>query len=692
MLAQRSLKITPTHLERRAVIYIRQSSAKQVRLNTESPINQRALVERAQALGWPRERISVLEGDQGHSAASTVGRDDFTALTADVALGHIGIVFGWEVSRLARNNADWYQLLDLAAVMGTLIADVEGVYDPRSYNDRLLLGLKGTMSEAELHLMRQRLTAGRLSKVARGDYIQHLPTGLVRTPDGRVELDPDQQVRQVIALVLSTFAEVGSGMKTLHALKQRHMLLPRHQTSGLRKGELLWKEPTESMIIDILHNPAYAGAFVYGRRPTDPQTRKPGRRGTGVVRKPMDQWHTIIPGIYPAYIRWEQYLANQHRLADNARQSWDGETTGPGAARRGAAILQGLMVCGMCGHRMRVSYKPQIRYHCDGLARHYNGRICVSLDGASIEEVVVQALFAALQPAQLDALEAVLAQQRQEDERVRNYWRAQVQRTQYAAHLARRRYEAVDPDNRLVAAELERQWEAALVAVRQAEEERDQVLHRPSAPQLPPDMRQQLAHIAQSLPQMWPQLPYEHQKRLLRTLIARVIATRVAADRVELKVVWVSGHFSVFTVIPPIHRQVDVSNYDQLVARIKELSASGQTDTAIAQQLNAEGYHTARCCPITPMAVVRLRQRQGMYSTLQQYRQSDMIDGYWTVKGLAKELSVSHSWLYRRLETGSLGEPYVVRSSERRNYLIKNDPDLLARLRRERHTSQDIQS
>jgi len=239
----RSLKITPTHLERKAIIYIRQSSPKQVRLNTESQRNQRALVERAQSLGWSQARIVVLDADLGQSATSTEGRDDFTQLAADVALGHVGIIFGWEVSRLARNNADWYQLLDLAAVVGALIADIEGVYDPRSYNDRLLLGLKGTMSEAELHMMRQRLSAGRLSKVARGEYIQHLPTGLVRTQEGRVEKDPDEQIQRCIALVFSTFAELGSGLKTLHFLKAHHILLPRHQTSGLRKGELLWKEP-----------------------------------------------------------------------------------------------------------------------------------------------------------------------------------------------------------------------------------------------------------------------------------------------------------------------------------------------------------------------------------------------------------------------------------------------------------------
>ncbi len=516
----RSLKITPSHLERKAVVYIRQSTPKQVRTNTESQYNQRALVERAQSLGWSQARIVVLDADLGHSAASTQGRDDFTQLAAEVALGHVGIIFGWEVSRLARNNADWYQLLDLSAVVGALIADIEGVYDPRSYNDRLLLGLKGTMSEAEQHMMRQRLDAGRLSKVQRGEYIQHLPTGLVRTEHGRVEFDPDEQIRRGIALVFSPFAELGSAMKTLHSLKTHHILLPRHQTSGLLKGELLWKEPTESMLIEILHNPAYAGACVYGRRPTAPLQRKPGHRGSRVVRKPMEEWVTIQQGAYPAYISWEQYLQNQTRLAENMVEAHAKQAAvrgARGAPREGEALVQGLICCGMCGHRMRVAYKPRVRYLCDGLKRHYDGPMCMSLDGPSIEEVVVQAFFDALRPAQLDALSALLAARVKEEAQLQQSYRDQLTRATYEAHLARRRYEAVDPDNRLVAASLERGWEEKLVAQRQAEEEAERFEHRPVFPTLAPELRQQLEQIGPALPVLWAsgKMRNEHKKRRL---------------------------------------------------------------------------------------------------------------------------------------------------------------------------------
>ncbi len=695
MLAPRSLKITPTHLERQAIIYIRQSTPKQVRLNTESQHNQRALVERARSLGWAAERITVLDADLGHTASTREGRDDFTQLAAELALGHVGIIFGWEVSRLARNNADWYQLLDLAAVVGALIADVEGVYDPRSYNDRLLLGLKGTMSEAELHMMRQRLNAGRLSKVERGEYVQHLPTGLVRTEYGQVELDPDEQIRGCIALVFSTFAELGSAMKTLHFLKTHHILLPRHQTSGLRKGELLWKEPTESIVVDMLHNPAYAGAFVYGRRPTDPLKRQPGHRGSGVVRKPMEEWVTIQQGVYPAYITWEQFLRNQERLAENAQEGLAKRMARPGAQgapRMGEALLQGLICCGMCGYRMRVAYKPQVRYLCDGLKRHYHEKMCMSLDGPSIEEVVINAFFDALRPAQLDALQALLAEQAKKEGQLRQYHRDQVTRATYEAHLARRRYEAVDPDNRLVAASLEKGWEEKLVALRQAEEEAERVAHRPAGPSLTVEQRQQLEHIGPALPALWAsgKVSNEHKKRLLRSLISRVIATRLTPDRIEIKIVWISGHFSVAQVIPPIHRQADASNYVELLARIDQLTKQGLTDPEIAMRLTAEGFHTARRATVTVATIRKLRTRDPNVSAsmLHQHRNVAMINGYWTIPGLTRELGVGDNWLYSRIRRGWFSEDDLHHLPNYRVYLIRNDPVLVERLRAEAASSR----
>lgn len=606
-------KITPAHLKRAAIVYVRQSSPKQVREHPESQRNQRALVERAHAFGWPQELIRVVDADLGHSAAHAGGRDAFKAVAAEVALGHVGILFGWEVSRLARNNADWYQLLDLAALVGTLIADVEGIYDPRVYNDRLLLGLKGTMSEAELHLMRQRLTAGRLSKVARGEYVQHLPTGFVRLADNRVEQDPEDPVRHVLALVFAKFAELGSCQKVVRFLAGHGILLPRRAPSGLKKGELLWKRPAASAVYAMVGNPAYAGAFVYGRRPTDPMRRVPGRQATGGVRQPMDAWQHLQHGVYPGYITWEQYLANQAQMHDNAQRYAEQSGRGRGAPREGMALLQGLATCGECGHRMKVAYKPRSRYVCDDDRHEYAAPGCASLDGASIDAAVVAAFLVAIQPAQLDALEAVLAKQQQERAQIERHWEQQRQRATYEAHLAQRRYQAVDPENRLVAAELERRWEEALVTQRQSEAAMERFRQGPRAPALPKELRRQLESIAQTLPELWQsgRLTPEQKKRLLRSLVARVIVKRVAKDAVEVKIVWVSGHFSVSVVVPPILRECDVSGYEPMVARVGELFGEGRGDGEIAAQLTGEGFHSARRTTVTEATVQKIRLGQG---------------------------------------------------------------------------------
>jgi DNA invertase Pin-like site-specific DNA recombinase len=676
-------KIQPAHLARQALVYIRQSSPKQVRENLGSQLNQRALVDRARELGWPAERIEVLDGDLGQSGAVSAGRQAFQALTAEVALGHVGIVLGWEVSRLARNNADWYQLLDLAALFGTLIADAEGVYDPGAYNDRLLLGLKGTMSEAELHMLRERLTAGRLARVRRGEYVQHLPTGLVRLADGRVEKDPDAQVRQALELVFTQFAELGSCQRVMRYFKQQGLLLPRRQTGGLQRGELRWRKPSSEAIYEILQNPAYAGAFVYGRRPTDPTRRRPGRRATGVVRKPLPEWAYILPDRYPAYLSWEQYLVNRARLADNAQRY--AERCGRGVPRQGAALLQGLATCGHCGRVMKVVYKTGVRYACYGLSKAFGEPACAHLDGASIEAFVVSAFFEALQPAQLDVLGEVLTERQREHERLAQWHRQQVAHASYEAELARRRYAAVDPDNRLVAAELERHWEIALRALREAEEATTRFAERPAEPELRPELRERLAHLSQALPALWAaeELSNEQRKRLLRSLIARVILKRIAPDRVQVRIVWVSGHFSEGVVIPPIHRQAAVSGYETMVTRIETLWREGYTDTAIAEALTAEGFRSARSARVSTATVLKIRRHCHWVSRYHLHRRAVRIDGRWTVHGLAQALGVNRDWLYRRIARGTLGAPALIRTEPYGTYLIEDDPPLIERLRQE---------
>ena len=679
------VKITPRHLDRKAVIYIRQSSPKQVREHLDSQLTQRTLIHRAEHLGWPPERIEVFDGDLGQSAAGMQERDGFKALVTEVALGHVGIVFGWQVSRLARNNAEWYQLLDLAALLGTLIGDTDGIYDPRLYNDRLLLGLKGTMSEAEHYLMRQRLNAGRLSKVQRGEYVQPLPTGLVRLSDKSVIKDPDQQIQHVIGLVFSKFEELGSAFQVLRYCKQQEILLPRRHGNGVGPDNVRWRRPSEATISAILTNPAYAGAFVHGRRTSDPQRQSPGRRTPVMVRRPMEEWQCLIQDAYPAYISWTQYLANRARLSDNTPRYMEPTDRGRGAPREGAALLQGLATCGLCGHRMYVAYRRRPRYACTSMKRAFAEPNCAHLDGPSIEAFVVRAFFNAIAPAQIETLDDVLAQRQRERQRLETYHQQQVSQARFAATLARRRYEQVDPAYRLAAAELERDWDDSLRALRQAEEVAERFAHEPDEPTLTPELRDQLLNLSQCLPDLWsgPQLSYPQRKALLRSLISRVMVKRTAADRVEVKIIWVSGHFSEGIVIPPVLHQHHVTGYDTMVERTRQLWAEGYSDLQIADVLSREGFRSARRETVLAKTVMKIRHRHHWVSPSHQHRLADKIEEKWTIRGLARELGVESGWVYNRIRNGFLSELDVSRKPPHGNVLIRDDAALLARLQAE---------
>lgn len=670
-------KVTPRHRERRAYVYIRQSTARQVRENRAGQENQYALVERAMALGWPRERIQVIDDDLGQSGQDGQ-RQGFQALVSAVSLGHVGLILAFEASRLARNNADWYTLLDLATVVGALLADTDGVFDPRDYNDRLLLGLRGMLSEAELHLLRLRMDAGRLRQVEQGSYRQHLPTGLVRLPDGRVVKDPDRQVQHAIELVFRRFAALGSCQKVMRSLRDDGLLLPRHQTSGLHAGQLLWKRPSEAAIYDILRNPAYAGAFVYGRRTGRPG-RRPGQRGQ-LRHKAMDEWTAIHRDVYPAYLGWEEFVANQARMSDNASAH---ARRASGAPRVGTALLPGLVVCGHCGRQMRTVYKPQTRYCCNAISDEFGAPMCLHLDGACIEAAVVAAFFQALAPAELDLLDAVLTEQQADHERLLRQHDEQVARAEYEVRLAQRQYLAVDPDNRLVAAELERRWEQALQALTAAREAAERVrATAPPPPALDPALRAQLRDVGPRLPELWAsgRLTVIHKKELLRSLIRRVILTRPAADRIAIRIVWVSGAYSEVEARPPIWRTADLEGYEQLAARVRELSAAGQQDRAIARRLTDEGFHAARGDRVDAKVVGKIRRSLGQASLTEQCRRAAKVDGQWTVYGLGRELGVDRNWLYRRLYRGTLT---ASRHPTTGHYLIPDEPELLARLRAE---------
>lgn len=644
-----STKIADAHRRRWAIVYVRQSDPKQVLHNRESGFNQRALQQRLRELGWPSNRIRLIDDDQGQSGRSAEGREGFQSLVAEVSLRKVGIVMGYEVSRLSRNNADWYRLLELCALFDTLIADTDGIYHPREFNDRLLLGLKGTLSEAELHSLRLRLDAGRLSKARRGELVQHLPTGYVRQADGTVALDPDASVRERIRLVFTTFAELGSMQKVVRFLARQRLPLPRRQTSGLDAGQLLWKEATSNAVQVILKNPAYAGVFAYGRRIVDRSRQVPGRPATGRIRQPKDRWLAWVPGMYPAYITVAEYERNQATITES-HQKMAERLSRTQAFRTGAALLTGLVRCGRCGHAMSVSYKDNRFQHvCRGAKHHSAGPTCQYLSGARLDDAVTRAFFAALSVASIDALDRVTAGHQAHHRELLAHLDQEVTRLAYAAKRAERQYDQVDPENRLIAATLEKKWEAALAEWEQATTRRSEAHARtpPSAP-LPPELRAAFADVGPRLPELWPTLSGDARKRLVRTLVTGVNLRREDDGLVRIRIVWIGGEVTEHPVRLPISSRKRSEHEVRIVARIRELANAGHRDDGIATRLNAEGFTPCRGERFTGKIVRLLRNRHDVVLGLARIRRGEGSEFY-TIAALARRLRVEPTWIYRRI-------------------------------------------
>src|SRR5947209_10435400 len=446
-------KIQPEHLDRAALIYVRQSSLIQVRDNTASTMRQYDLVQRALSLGWPRERIQVIDQDQGHSGSSTIGRDGFQSLVAEVGLKHCGAVLSLEVSRLARSCSDWYHLLEICALTNTLVIDEEGIYDPGHYNDRLLLGFKGTMSEAELHWLRQRLLGGKLAKAQQGQLRMRLPVGLVYDPTGQVVLDPDDEVREAVRLVFDLFTQHGSALAVVTHFITHRLRFPTRLWGGSREGELVWHRLSHARVLAMLHNPRYAGTYVYGRTTTRTQVL-PGEapRLKGRTRQvKREAWPIVLLDAHPGYISWARFQCYQPHLDDN--RTWRPEEH-RGAVRDGTALLQGLVRCGRCGRRMSVRYPRNRRtptYECNQAHTHHAARTCQALHGDGIDAAVTQQFLEAIQPAHLEVSLATLDQLEARARQVERQWQLRLERAQYEADAARRRFFAVEPENRLVA-------------------------------------------------------------------------------------------------------------------------------------------------------------------------------------------------------------------------------------------------
>lgn len=586
----RETLIQPAHLARAALVYVRQSTPKQVALNQESTRRQYQLAELAQTLGWPRPRISVIDDDLGLSGAGSAERLGFQRLVAAISLGEVGIVLVTEVSRLSRLNSDWHRVIELCAVFETLIADEDGLYDPRDPNDRLVLGLKGTLFSAELHILRARMRGGLLNKARRGALALRLPVGLRRIADGSVVQEPDEQVRATLHTIFEQFARLQSARAVQRYFKEHDLQMPRYLQTGPDAGQLVWVGPTYQMIQQVLTNPAYAGLFVFGRRVqqtrpgTPPQVREHRRR--------VDEWDIVVPGVYPGYISPAQYDANREALRANmcnfARK-------GRGAPREGPGLLAGLVVCGKCGRRMTISYgKDHHAYWCRREQLTHHAPQCQSFAVGHLDAAVRDQFLAAVQPARLETILTALDVLEQERRALDHQWQLKLERARYAVRLAQRQYDAVDPDNRLVARELETRWNDALAALQTLERDYAKAQRAELAPLSDAEQRA-VRQLAADLPAVWdaPTTQMADRKQLLRLVIqeVRVTVTHPASPRPsEVAIHWSGGATTTHTVTcPPAgwHCVTDPTVLDTIRALACEMP-----DYQIAERLNAQGVRT----------------------------------------------------------------------------------------------------
>ncbi len=496
-------KISSWHLERLAVVYVRQSTAQQVRVHTESTRLQYGLVSRAQAYGWASERIVVIDDDLGKSGTTSVGRAGFERLVTEVSLGHVGLILGLEMSRLARSNVDWHRLLEVCALFGTLIADLDGLYDPALYNDRLLLGLKGTMSEAELHLLKQRLYQGCLSKARRGALTFALPSGYIWDADGAIQFDPDEQVQAVVRLIFAQFEELGTLGGLLRYLARHDIRLGVRVREGPGKGQLVWRRPNRATLQNLLKHPLYAGAYVYGRRQIDRRRYQSDHPQSGRVVMSRSDWHALLPDRCPAYLAWEQYERNVARLAANRNRA-----STLRAVRQGAALLAGLVVCGRCGNRLGVHYQHShgrstpFTYDCVAQRNGYGEPLCQHVAGPCLDDFVTAHVLAALAPASLELSLATAEQVEQERAAVTQLWDQRRERAAYETDRVARQYQVVEPENRLVARTLERAWEEKLQAQQALEEEYHRFLQQQPR-MLTAEERAAIRQLATDIPALW---------------------------------------------------------------------------------------------------------------------------------------------------------------------------------------------
>jgi DNA invertase Pin-like site-specific DNA recombinase len=592
-----SATIGAEHRSRPAYVYVRQSTLAQVRHNQESTERQYALRDKALALGWTPPTIRTLDRDLGVSGAQMAGREDFKTLVADVSMGQVGAVFALEVSRLARSNLDWHRLLELCALTDTLVIDADGCYDPADFNDGLLLGLKGTMAQAELHFLRGRLLGGKLNKAQKGELRHPLPVGYAYDDQNRVVMDPDAEVRGAIALAFHVFLETGSAYAVVQRFAKRSLRFPKRSYGGAWDGTLVWGNLTHSRVLGLLKNPCYAGTYTYGRYQYRRQITTQGEVSKHTQRVAMAEWRVHLPAHHEGYITWEEFLANQDRLAKNRTNAGEPILNGP--AREGLALLQGLMLCGTCGHALTVRYRGNGGlypvYLCSGQRRDARAtRDCMTLRCDLLDAAIATKALQALKPAELELALATLQELEMRDQAVLHQWQMRLERAEYEAALAERRYQEVDPSQRLVASTLERRWNDALLSVEDLKKQYAD-FEQQKARVATPEQKAKVLALAQDLPRLWhaPTTQARDRKRMLRLLIKDITVEKEhGARHAILHIRWQGGACGDVRVDLPLPRAEAIRNPEPIIARVRDLART-LTDQQIVAQLNQRGELSA---------------------------------------------------------------------------------------------------
>ena len=660
-----SAQISEHHLQRPAYIYVRQSTMGQVRHHHESTERQYALREKALALGWSGEAIRILDRDLGQSGAQSHNREDFKTLVTEVSMDRVGAVFALEVSRLARSNLDWHRLLELCALTRTLVIDEDGCYDPADFNDGLLLGLKGTMAQAELHFLRARLLGGKRNKAEKGELHCPLPVGLCYDAEGSTVLDPDAEVRGAVALVFRLFRQTGSAYAVVQRFANDGLQFPKRAYGGVWDGKLVWGRLSHERVLGILRNPAYAGAYVFGRYQYRRIPAPDGQIHTKVEEVPRGEWRVNLQDHHEGYIDWDEYVANQERLARNRTCTETTVLSGP--AREGLALLQGLLLCGRCGRRLSVRYRGNggiaPTYLCNWRRREaLDTRDCLCVRCERLDEAVTEQVLAAMQPAELALAVAALEELEARDAALTRQWQMRLERAEYEAQLAERRYEEVDPANRLVAATLEQRWNEALQRLAALKGQCEQA-QREHALVATPEQKERVLALARDFPRLWhaPTTEAKDRKRMLRLLIKDITVEKRAPKQLMLHIRWQGGACSDVPVELPPNIADRIRYPVELVAQIHEL-AETFTDAQIAERLNQEGRASPKGKAFTTSMIRWVRYKHRIPGP--QLKHSDEL----TVEQVMAHFGVSRHVVYYWIARGHVearqlkpGTPYWIK-------------------------------